>query len=129
MLFRSTGVTVPEWTAVMMLTGSASTAAPGYMQTIFRVQSAGVLDGKQKERCYVFDFAPDRAQNVLSEVNREMCIRDRDLLYQLSFILCQLIVVDSDCLQCRSNLLFIRRPFMFLCILQFLCLLYTSRCV
>lgn len=55
---------------MMMLTGSASTAAPGYMQTIFRVQSAGVLDGKQKERCYVFDFAPDRALNVLSEVNR-----------------------------------------------------------
>ena len=66
----TTGVTVPEWTAVMMLTGSASTAAPGYMQTIFRVQSAGVLDGKQKERCYVFDFAPDRALNVISEVNR-----------------------------------------------------------
>lgn len=66
----TTGVTVPEWTAVMMLTGSASTAASGYMQTIFRVQSAGVLDGKQKERCYVFDFAPDRALNVLSEVNR-----------------------------------------------------------
>ena len=40
---------------------SASTAASGYMQTIFRVQSAGVLDGKQKECCYVFDFAPDRA--------------------------------------------------------------------
>ena len=54
----------------MMLTGSASTAASGYMQTIFRVQSAGVLDGKQKERCYVFDFAPDRALNVISEVNR-----------------------------------------------------------
>ena len=66
----TTGVTVPEWTAVMMLTGSASTAASGYMQTIFRVQSAGVLDGKQKERCYVFDFAPDRALNVISEVIR-----------------------------------------------------------
>ena len=66
----TTGVTVPEWTAVMMLTGSASAAASGYMQTIFRVQSAGVLDGKQKERCYVFDFAPDRALNVISEVNR-----------------------------------------------------------
>lgn len=54
----------------MMLTGSASTAASRYMQTIFRVQSAGVLDGKQKECCYVFDFAPDRALNVISEVNR-----------------------------------------------------------
>lgn len=29
-----------------------------------------MLDGKQKERCYVFDFAPDRALNVISEVNR-----------------------------------------------------------
>ena len=55
---------------MMMLTGSASTAASGYMQIIFRVQSAGVLDGKQKERCYVFDFAPDRVLNVISEVNR-----------------------------------------------------------
>ena len=39
----TTGVTVPEWTAVMMLTGSASTAASGYMQTIFRVQTEGTL--------------------------------------------------------------------------------------
>lgn len=65
----TTGVTVPEWTAVMMLTGSANTAAAGYMQTIFRVQSAGSIDGKQKEICYAFDFAPDRAIKVLSEVH------------------------------------------------------------
>lgn len=65
----TTGVTVPEWTAVMMLTGSANTAASGYMQTIFRVQSAGSIDGKQKDICYAFDFAPDRAIKVLSEVH------------------------------------------------------------
>ena len=65
----TTGVTVPEWTAVMMLTGSANTAAAGYMQTIFRVQSAGSIDGKQKEICYAFDFAPDRAIKVLSDVH------------------------------------------------------------
>lgn len=65
----TTGVTVPEWTAVMMLTGSANTAAAGYMQTIFRVQSAGSIDGKQKEICYAFDFVPDRAIKVLSEVH------------------------------------------------------------
>lgn len=65
----TTGVTVPEWTAVMMLTGSANTAAAGYMQTIFRVQSAGSIDGKQKEVCYAFDFAPDRAIKVLSDVH------------------------------------------------------------
>ena len=65
----TTGVTVPEWTAVMLLSGSANTAAAGYMQTIFRVQSAGSIDGKQKEICYAFDFAPDRTIKVLSEVH------------------------------------------------------------
>ena len=40
------------------------------MQTIFRVQSAGSIDGKQKMVCYAFDFAPDRALKVLSEVHQ-----------------------------------------------------------
>ncbi|MBO6263411.1 MAG: Eco57I restriction-modification methylase domain-containing protein, partial [Clostridia bacterium] len=31
------------------------------------MQSAGQIDGKQKENCYVFDFAPDRALKVISE--------------------------------------------------------------
>ena len=34
----TTGVTVPQWTAVFMLAGSYSTSASSYMQTIFRVQ-------------------------------------------------------------------------------------------
>ena len=63
----TTGVTVKEWTAVLMLSGSYSTAAAQYMQTIFRVQSAGSIDGKQKTDCYVFDFAPDRTLKVLTE--------------------------------------------------------------
>lgn len=65
----TTGVTVKEWTGVMLLSGSASTGAAGYMQTIFRVQSAGSIDGKQKTVCYAFDFAPDRTLKVLSEVH------------------------------------------------------------
>ncbi len=65
----TTGVTVKEWTGVMLLSGSANTAAAGYMQTIFRVQSAGSIDGMQKKVCYAFDFAPDRALRVLSEVH------------------------------------------------------------
>lgn len=56
----TTGVTVREWTAVMMLSGSSSTSASGYMQAIFRVQSPGYINGRQKKNCYVFDFAPDR---------------------------------------------------------------------
>ncbi len=66
----TTGVTVREWTAVMMLTGSATTDAKGYMQTIFRVQSAGCIEGRQKENCYVFDFAPDRSLRVVSEAHQ-----------------------------------------------------------
>lgn len=65
----TTGVTVPEWSAVMMLSGSSSTSASGYMQTIFRVQSVGSVEGKQKEAAYVFDFAPDRALKVISEAH------------------------------------------------------------
>ena len=63
----TTGVTVPEWTAVLMIAGSVHTAASSYMQTIFRVQSPWVEGGKVKEECYVFDFAPDRALTVIAE--------------------------------------------------------------
>jgi hypothetical protein len=66
----STGVTVREWTGVMMLSGSSSTAASGYMQTTFRVQSPGFINGKQKKNCYVFDFAPDRTLKVIADVHR-----------------------------------------------------------
>ena len=63
----TTGVTVPEWTAVLMLAGSYSTAASQYLQTIFRVQSPANIDGKIKEECYVFDFAPDRTLKMIAE--------------------------------------------------------------
>ena len=63
----TTGVTVPEWTAVFMLAGSYSTSASSYMQTIFRVQSPCKTNGKFKQNCYVFDFAPDRTLKVIAE--------------------------------------------------------------
>ena len=61
------GVTVPEWTAVFMLAGSYTTSAASYMQTIFRVQSPCKKNGKSKENCFVFDFAPDRALKMIAE--------------------------------------------------------------
>lgn len=64
----TTGVTVPEWTAVFYLAGSSKTKPAAYMQTIFRVQSPGSVDGRAKEKCYVFDFAPDRTLSVIEEV-------------------------------------------------------------
>lgn len=63
----TTGVTIPEWTAVMMLSGSYSTSAANYLQTIFRVQSPGNIDGKIKENCFVFDFAPDRTLKMVAD--------------------------------------------------------------
>ena len=63
----TTGVTVPEWTAVFMLYGSSVVSAQRYMQTIFRVQSPANIDGKIKENCFVFEFAPDRSLKVLAK--------------------------------------------------------------
>lgn len=62
----TTGVTVPEWTAVLMLAGSYNTKAAIYMQTIFRVQSPA-KDGTIKHECYAFDFAPDRTVTVVND--------------------------------------------------------------
>ena len=37
------------------------------MQTIFRVQTPATINGRVKEQCYVFDFAPDRTLKVIAE--------------------------------------------------------------
>ncbi|MCM1143004.1 MAG: Eco57I restriction-modification methylase domain-containing protein, partial [Muribaculum sp.] len=63
----TTGVTVKPWTAVFYLRGADSTGASTYMQTIFRVQSEHIYDGKMKSECYVFDFAPDRSLKAIAE--------------------------------------------------------------
>ena len=63
----TTGVSVKPWTGVFMLSGSYSTSAAQYMQTIFRVQTPYEKHGRMKEECYAFDFAPDRTLRVLAE--------------------------------------------------------------
>lgn len=70
----TTGVSVPQWTAVFYLKGSEMTTAATYMQTIFRVQTHAVLNGMQKRECYVFDFAPSRALRVVAETAK-MAVR------------------------------------------------------
>lgn len=62
----TTGVTVPEWTAVMMLSNLSS---PGlYMQAAFRSQNPCMFErgGKvfQKANAYIFDFAPERTLTI-----------------------------------------------------------------
>ncbi len=63
----TTGVSVPAWTSVFMLSGSYNTSAANYMQTIFRVQTPAKINGQIKEECFVFDFAPDRTLKVIAE--------------------------------------------------------------
>ena len=63
----TTGVTIKEWNAVFMLAGTFSTSASSYLQTIFRVQSPCNKNGKIKDNCYVFDFAPDRTLKMVAE--------------------------------------------------------------
>ena len=66
----TTGVTVPEWTAVFYMKGSADSSPATYMQTIFRVQSPHVYEDngekRMKANCYVFDFAPGRSLKVVA---------------------------------------------------------------
>jgi hypothetical protein len=67
----TTGVTVPAWTAVLMLNSGKSPAV--YMQTAFRAQnpfSVTTSGGEvyTKENCYIFDFAPDRILQTLAEM-------------------------------------------------------------
>lgn len=62
----TTGVTIKPWTGVMFLSNISS--AMQYLQAAFRAQTpySSPTFG-QKENCYVFDFAPDRALNVMAE--------------------------------------------------------------
>lgn len=65
----TTGITVPEWTAVMMLSNVKSPSL--YMQAAFRAQNPWEYerDGKvyQKENAYVFDFSPERTLVIYDE--------------------------------------------------------------
>lgn len=62
----TTGVTVPEWTAVIMLSNVTSPSL--YMQAAFRAQNpyTYMRGGKvlQKKNAYIFDFAPERTLTI-----------------------------------------------------------------
>ena len=65
----TTGVTIPEWTAVVMLSNVTSPAL--YMQAAFRAQNPCTFehDGQvyRKENAYIFDFAPERTLTIFDE--------------------------------------------------------------
>ena len=67
------GVTVPEWTGILMLNTLKSAAA--YFQATFRVQNPHVClrDGQMymKEEAYVFDFDPTRTLELFAQLANE----------------------------------------------------------
>ena len=110
------GVTVPAWTAVFYLKGSEMTSAATYMQTIFRVQSPAIIDGRMKTECYVFDFAPDRTLKMIAETAKfssqasktrrkkddgeEMTQEERDKETMREFVsLCPVVSLDEGQMQ------------------------------
>ncbi|WP_405382848.1 DEAD/DEAH box helicase family protein [Phascolarctobacterium sp.] len=70
----TTGVTIPQWTAVFMLSNMRSPAE--YIQAAFRAQNPWRYekDGKyyQKENAYVFDFSPERTLIVFDEFSNSL---------------------------------------------------------
>jgi type II restriction enzyme len=65
----TTGVTVPEWTAVIMLSNLSSPAQ--YMQAAFRAQNPCTFERNgdvfQKQNAYIFDFAPERTLKIVDD--------------------------------------------------------------
>ena len=67
----TTGVTIPEWTAVLMLSNIKSPAV--YFQAAFRAQNPWEFERSEtgewfrKENAYVFDFAPERTLLLFDE--------------------------------------------------------------
>lgn len=70
----TTGVTIPEWSAVLMLSNIKSPAL--YMQAAFRSQNPCMYrDGNgfyRKENAYVFDFDPARTLTIFEEFANDL---------------------------------------------------------
>ncbi|MCL2882465.1 MAG: Eco57I restriction-modification methylase domain-containing protein [Coriobacteriia bacterium] len=65
----TTGVTIPEWSGVLMLSNVKSPSL--YMQAAFRAQNPWSfnVDGERREKqnAYIFDFAPERTLIIYDE--------------------------------------------------------------
>lgn len=70
----TTGVTIPEWTAVLMLSNVKSPAL--YMQAAFRAQNPCMFRTGEKyfrkENAYVFDFDPARTLTIFEEFANDL---------------------------------------------------------
>lgn len=74
----TTGITIPEWTAVLMLSNVKSPAL--YMQAAFRAQNGHLFlepngEFRRKENAYVFDFDPARTLNIFERFANDLSPR------------------------------------------------------
>ena len=85
----TTGVNIPEWTAVLFLSNTNS--AMNYLQAAFRAQTKFSHEKLgMKKNCYIFDFAPDRALTVMAEsaqinsgVGKKNTLQQKEAMTQL----------------------------------------------
>lgn len=70
----TTGITIPEWTSVLMLSNMKSAAL--YMQAAFRSQNPCLFNIKgksfRKKNAYVFDFDPARTLTIFEEFANDL---------------------------------------------------------
>lgn len=98
----TTGVTIPEWTAVMMLSNIASPAL--YMQAAFRSQNPYHYEKKgkyyKKENAYIFDFAPDRTLVMFDDFANKLLgdgsVNDKDRPENIKRLLNFFPVIGED---------------------------------
>lgn len=76
----TTGVTIPEWTAVLMLSNMKSPSL--YMQAAFRAQNPCLFakDGEfyRKKNAYIFDFDPARTLMIFEEFANDLSAKTFD---------------------------------------------------
>lgn len=76
----TTGITIPEWTAVLMLSSMRSPSL--YMQAAFRAQNPCVFHRGaqylQKENAYVFDFDPARTLTIFEQFANDLSAETSD---------------------------------------------------
>lgn len=76
----TTGVTIKPWTGIFMLRNLSSPET--YFQAAFRVQSPWTMKKEDgtieiiKEKCYVFDFALDRALRQISDYSCRLNVKE-----------------------------------------------------
>lgn len=78
----TTGVTIPEWSGVLMLSNMKSPSL--YMQAAFRAQNPCLYDSngtyRRKQNAYLFDFDPARTLVIYDEFANDLCGNNSKLM-------------------------------------------------